>query len=130
MVIQCLKLNVHAVSVGWLIQFMAIHSLRFHLTVINNLSDLIAAFKAWWHAPIKIELKKKEPEAMTPEEFKKLPPSILEVISNGSMKVMADRYYENLRDRVRHGEHLTVEERYRLRMKDHIDGINGSYFDE
>jgi len=119
-------LSVHVVRIGWLIQFTVIRSLRF-LSVINNLSDLIAAFKAWWHAPIKISLKRKEPEAMTPEEFKKLPPSVLEVFNNGSMRRMADDYYEHLRDKIRHGEYLTTEERYRLRMKDHIDGINHAW---
>jgi hypothetical protein len=96
--------------------------------VINKFSDLVSVVKVWWHAPINIALKRKEPEAMTPEEFKKLPPNILDIFNNKpwSMKVVADKYYDNLRARIRAGEHLDAEEKYRLRMHDHINGINDS----
>ena len=102
---------------------MAIRSLRF-LSVINNLSDLIAAFKAWWHAPIKIELKKKEPEAMTPEEFKKLPQSVLDILNIDTMAKYRKQYYDDIRARLRANEFVSAEERYRLRMHDHINQIN------
>ena len=92
--------------------------------MINNLSDLFAALKAWWHAPIKIEFKKKEPEAMTPEEVKKLPPSVLDILNSNVIAKYREQYYSELRDRIKRGEHLTAEERYRLRMHDHIYQIN------
>ncbi len=92
--------------------------------MINNWSDLVSAIKTWWHAPIKLE--RKQPEAMTPEEFKKLPRSILDVFNSANMKVVGDRYYAELRTKLQAGQTLTAEERHRLRMHDHIYEINDS----
>lgn len=89
--------------------------------MINNLSDLISAFKAWWHAPITFERKEK---VMTPEEFKKLPPSVMDLISNAPLKRYRDQYYDELRARRKAGEKLSSEEAYRLRMHDDISNLN------
>lgn len=90
--------------------------------MVNNFSDLVAALKAWWHAPIKFE--RKQPEPMTPEEFKKLPTSILDLISNGPMQKYKDQYYSDLQARFKAGERLNSEEMYRLRMHRDIDHLN------
>jgi len=89
--------------------------------MINNLSDLVAAVKAWWHKPISLERK---PEPMTPEEFKKLPDNILNIISRGPSRELKDQYYGELRARIRRGEPVSADERYRLRMHDQINHLN------
>jgi hypothetical protein len=112
---------------------MGIHSLRLNSIVINNWSDLIAALKAWWHAPINLERKPKLPE---PSEYKsildgsnkpeRLPQSVLDILSKNTMTEYRKKYYDELRARLKRGDILTAEERYRLRMNDHISGINDS----
>lgn len=92
--------------------------------MINTWSDLVAALKAWWHKPIKIELKKKELEAMSPEEFKKLPQSVLDILNTNHMAECRKKYYDDIRARLRANEFVSAEERYRLRMHDHINQIN------
>ena len=92
--------------------------------MINNLSDLVSAIKTWWHAPIKLE--RKRPEAMTPEEFKKLPSSVFDILNMNPMSKYRTQYYDELRAKLRTGQKLTAEERYRLRMHDHVHQINDS----
>jgi hypothetical protein len=92
--------------------------------MINNISDLVAVFKVWWHTPIKLERKPKLPE---PSEYQKIldsaPPHTLDLMSVSS-EVFTDEYFKKLFDRKANGEPLSWEERHRLESYFHINDIN------
>src|SRR6267142_3781169 len=94
--------------------------------MINSWSELLAAIKTWlatplkWERTIEEDFTAKYEDLMRPRKYK----DPFEGLEKHGRKILSDQYFQHLRDKIKHGEHLTQDELYRLQMDEHIHGIN------
>lgn len=93
--------------------------------MINNWSELVAAIKAWWHAPINLKTKveeKPEPTYKTEDLLRPLPPHgdyperldqrVLDILNNSQI------------GRSRMADAMSRHERELRRIQQHIKDVN------